>query len=129
MKKRASALTLAALLLPGIALSATPTTFAGLANQIVQLLGAATTDLIVLAIVIYFWGVSSSLFKQGEKGHKELVKQLMWGVFVLFLAVTIWGIVQLVQSTVFGSGVGSLNSNSSAPSCSGLTNCQLGQLH
>lgn len=129
MKKSVPLFAFAAFLLPGIALSATPTTFAGLANQIVQLLGAATTDLIVLAIVIYFWGISSSLFKQGEKGHKELVKQLMWGVFVLFLAVTVWGIVQLVQSSIFGTGVGSLNSNGSAPTCSGLTNCQLGQLH
>src|SRR6202012_1276884 len=99
MKKKLPLLALATALAPGLALAATPKTFADLANQIVQLLSSATTDLIVFAIVVYFWGVSSSLFKGGEEARGALRQQLLWGVFVLFLAVSIFGVVQLLQSS------------------------------
>jgi hypothetical protein len=127
MKKRVSALFLAFALAPGLALAqTTPTTFAGLANQIVKILGSATVDLIVLAIVVYFWGVSTSLFKEGEKGHEKLREQLIWGVVVIFLAVSIWGVVQLLQTTVFGAGaVGKSSSGGTSQGCSSFLNCNL----
>lgn len=124
MIKRYISFTLATLTLPGVAFASTPTTFAGLANQVVQILGSATVDLIVLAIVVYFWGISSSLFNQGEKGHERLREQLLWGIVVIFLAVSIWGVVSLVQSSIFGS-TGSVGGGSSFQSCSGVT-CQFG---
>lgn len=126
MKRRASILTLVVALAPTVALASTPQTFAGLANQIVQLLGSATTDLIVFAIVVYFWGVSSSLFKQGEEARGLLRRQLLWGVFVIFLAVTIWGIVQLLQSSFFGASVnGTTSSTGTTQNCTSL-NCSFG---
>ncbi len=127
MKKRIWIFALAAVLVPGFALAATPKTFADLANQVVLLLGSATTDLIVLAIVIYFWGVSTSLFKGGEEAHSQLRKQLLWGIVVIFLAVSIWGVVRLLQSSLFGSNTGGTSSTSgNLQNCTGL-NCKLGQ--
>jgi len=125
MKTRVFALSSLALLLPGIALAATPRTFGDLANTIVQLFGSATTDLIVLAIVIYFWGAASSLFKAGEKGQERLKELLLWGVIVIFFAVSIWGIVQLLQSSVFGANNQGFSGGKSAATCNSL-NCQFG---
>ena len=127
MKRVPSAIIVAILALPeAVFASSTPQTFSQLADQIVQILGSATTDLIVLAIVVYFWGVSINLFKQGEKGHSELRKQLIWGVVVIFVAVSIWGIVQILQTTVFGSGA-SGSTGRPTHTCTSLTGCSLGQ--
>ncbi len=121
-------ITLAVTFLPSVAFAqSTPKTFAGLANQVVRLLGSATTDLIVLAIVVYFWGVSKSLFSQGEAGREKLREQLLWGVFVIFLAVSIWGVVQLLQSSVFGSNTGYGGGGSTAGTCTSLNGCQFGK--
>ena len=129
MRKLVHSAPLVAFLLPAVAFAQTaPKTFGDLANQIVQILGNATTDLIVLAIVVYFWGVSSSLFKEGEKGHERLREQLIWGVVVIFFAVSIWGVVRLLQTTVFGSGINGIggSSGSSVQTCNSLAGCQLG---
>jgi hypothetical protein len=111
--------------LPNIALAATaPQTFQQLANQIVSVLGSATTDLIILAVVVYLWGATMNLFK-GEKGYEHLRTQLLWGVFVLFLAVSIWGVVQLLQNSVFGQGTDVTNGTgggSSSGTCTSI-NC------
>lgn len=115
---------LAGLCLPGIALAATPQNLGDLANMIAQLFDSATFDLIVLALVLYFWGIASSLFK-GSKGQEMLRTQLLWGLFVIFLAVSVWGVVQLLQTTVFGSNIGATSSSGSVQTCSGL-NCTFG---
>jgi hypothetical protein len=109
MKKPARWLPLVVISAPGIAFAAqAPQTFQQLANQIVTVLGSATTDLIILAVVVYLWGAATNLFK-GEKGYQNLRTQLLWGIFVLFLAVSIWGVVQLLQNSVFGQGVDATN--------------------
>ena len=85
---------------------------------------AFVPDLIVLAVVVYLWGAATNLFK-GEKGYENLRKQLLWGVFVLFLAVSIWGVVQLLQNSVFGQGVDATNGTgggSSGGKCTSI-NC------
>jgi hypothetical protein len=127
MNKTMRLAVLAAALSPGIAFAqSAPQTFSDLANQIVGILGSATTDLIVLAIVVYFWGVSSSLFDEGKEGHKRLRQQLLWGVIVLFFAVSIWGIIQILQTSFFGSDIGSTTGNSGpVQTCTSLS-CQYG---
>lgn len=126
MKRLVRFAAFAPLLLPGVALAAgAPQTFKDLANDIVQVLNNATTDLIVLAIVIYFYGVSTSLFK-GEKGRENLRQQMIWGVAVIFLAVSIWGVIQLLQNTFFNlGGSGTTSTGGSGQNCTNL-NCQFG---
>jgi succinate dehydrogenase hydrophobic anchor subunit len=129
MKKTARAAALLVLAAPGLAFAASaPQTFQQLANQIASVLGSATTDLIVLAVVVYLWGSASSLFK-GAHGRENLRKQLLWGILVIFVAVSIWGIVRLLQSSVFGGGADPTNGSggsSVSDTCSNL-NCNFGQ--
>jgi hypothetical protein len=111
---------------PGTALAATaPQTFQQLANQIVSVLGSATVDLIILAVVIYLWGAASNMFK-GEKGRETLRTQLLWGIFVIFLAVSIWGVVQLLQSSVFGTNGGNPTNGAASGSRTTCTSLNCG---
>lgn len=126
MKRRVLAWCTVAAFLPAAAFAQTATsqTFSGLANTIVQILNNATFDLIALALVVYFWGVSSAIFK-GEKGREHLREHLLWGVAIIFFAVSIWGIVQLLQNSVLNSNAG-VSSESDAAQCDNLGNCVLG---
>lgn len=119
-------LAFAALFAPSAVFATTPQTFDGLAAMIVQFFSSATIDLIVLAIVIYFWGASKALFEEGEKAHEKLKEHLLWGVIAIFFAVSIWGIVTILQDTVFGGSAAGGGSSGSGSTCTSI-NCPFGQ--
>ena len=117
------------LIAPAIAFAAAPKTFQELANTLVVIMNNAVVVLIVLGIVVYFYGVSTNLFKAQEKGSKELNVYLMWGLVILFVMVSIWGILQLLQNSLFGgdqfnSGGGAVQVQSTTGSFTGPVNFQ-----
>ncbi len=90
------------ILLPGVALAA-PGTLKDLAKEIVTVINAATVTLIFAGLVIYLYGAGINIFKAGERGSKELNKYLVWGILAIFVMVSVWGILRLLQDTVFGN--------------------------
>ena|SRR3989338_4791307 len=92
----------ASLLIPSIALAATPRTFQELAALVVLIIDNATVVLIVAGIVIYFYGVSTNILNFTDKSGEKLRMYFLWGILVLFVMVSIWGILQLLQNTLFG---------------------------
>lgn len=96
------------LLLPAVAFASAPGTFAGLVNMLVSYLNFGAVTLITLAIVIYFLGISRMLWKSG-KGEiaGNMTTYIFWGVVAIFMMVSIWGIVALIQNTIFGNSGGS----------------------
>ena len=95
---------LAALALPQLALAQAPTTFQALANVIVRILNAGVVLLIAATIVYYFYGITQDILKRGggradDHGNGYLIK----GILILFVMISIWGIIQLIQYTLFGS--------------------------
>jgi hypothetical protein len=100
---------------PSIALAAAPRTFAELADVLVSLIDTAAGMLVVLGIVIYFYGVSTNILKMhGESGQKVRA-YMVWGVLVLFIMVSIWGILQLLQTTLFGNDAQNPTTGTHAP--------------
>ena len=99
---QAAASVFTVLAFPAIALAA-PRTFGELANLLVLILDNATTVLIVLGIVVYFWGISTNILKFSEEGGETVKRYFFWGIIVLFVMVSIWGILRLLQNTLFGS--------------------------
>ena len=86
---------------PAFALAAAPRTFHELANKLVTIIDSATGVLIVAGIVIYFFGVSTGLMSKGEDTQSKLRTYLLWGVITLFIMVSVWGILRLLQNTLF----------------------------
>ena len=86
-----------------------------------QLVGAATPIIAGLALLAFFWGLAMYLFSlsggEGTAAHsmygapatpqnKQRGKTIMiYGIIVLFVMVSIWGIVSILQNT-FGVGSG-----------------------
>jgi len=106
-------LALALVLSPAAASAAAPNTFQGLANLIVNLLDNATAVLIVLGIVVYFYGISTNILEFKEGGPEKFKNYFFWGIIVLFVMVSLWGILHLLQDTLFGGN--SFNATNGAP--------------
>lgn len=81
---------------PSLASAATILNLLALANTVFN---ALIGLLITLAIVMVFWGVISYLFKSGAEAKSEGLKVAMFGVGAIFIMVSIWGIIRLLQST------------------------------
>ena len=94
------------LLLPSVALAATPTTLQQLANMIVTYFNAITAILVVAVLVLFFWGATTRMYKNSKGGNTQspLSGYLLQGVIALFIMVSVWGIVRLLQASLFGSG-------------------------
>jgi hypothetical protein len=107
MERILRGLTICALaLFPGIASAAAPRTFSELAELLISLINSGTGLLILAAFVAFFWGMSTNLLKMKDEGGKIFKNYIIWGVLALFVMISIWGIVSLLQNTLFGRGGG-----------------------
>lgn len=93
--------------MPVVAFAA-PRTFGELVNRIVTIVDLATPALITLAILFFMYNILGSfgLFDGEGKAavNKEKFKSSAgWGIVIIFIAVSIWGILQLMESTLFSA--------------------------
>ena len=118
------------LVLPNVALAASPRTFADFANLVVEILDNVSTVLIVLGIVIFFYGAATGIFKMGQ-GHNDTGKLrdfLIWGVGIIFVMVSVWGIIRLLQNTFFsGDATDPTNGTVGTETCGSFGSCGFGQ--
>ena len=77
--------------------------FLELSKYLVFMLNAASTTAIVCAIAVYFYAIAIDFkdLMSGEGGAKR-VTLLFWGVVGLFVMVSIWGILRLLENTFLG---------------------------
>jgi hypothetical protein len=90
------ALAFGALALPALASAASLLDTLAFFNT---LLNGAIGLLITLAIIAFFWGLVRYLFGGGAEGKSEGLSIMLYGVITIFVMVSIWGIVRLLQST------------------------------
>lgn len=59
-----------------------------------------------LALVVFIWGLAKFLFhiSGDEKAIDEGKRVMKWGIIALFVLVSIWGIVTLIQTNIFPWG-------------------------
>jgi hypothetical protein len=85
------------LLLPSLASAAT------LKDTLVlfsQFLNGIIGLFITLAIVVFFWGLIKYLWSMDSENAHEGLKIMFWGLIAIFVMVSIWGIIRLLQSTL-----------------------------
>jgi hypothetical protein len=83
--------------------AAAPKNLVELANMFARFFNSGAMILVLAAIVIYFGGVARGLFKLSQGGGKgaDVRKILLGGIIVIFLMVSIWGIIGILQETLF----------------------------
>ena len=92
-----SAVSIASLLLPAIASAATlQDTLIFLSTFLNGIIGLFIT----LAIVVFFWGLIKYLWSIDNENAHEGLKIMFWGLIAIFVMVSIWGIIRLLQSTL-----------------------------
>jgi hypothetical protein len=91
-----SALAAGVLALPALASAATLLDTLALANTF---LNALIGLFITLAIVIFFWGLIKYLATSGGENKSEGLTIMFYGIIAIFVMVSIWGIIRLLQST------------------------------
>ena len=83
-------------------------------NSVGRLVQTATVVVAALALLVFFWGLVKFISKAGDQAAIEEGRKLMiWGVLALFVMVSVWGILHILQETLFGIPV-----NSSMKPCS-----------
>ena len=92
------------LLVPAVAL-AEITDFRSFVGKILDILGLLIPIIFGLALIFFFWGVAMFIFSAGDEKKREEGKYtLMWGIIILFIMISIWGIIKVLLNT-FGFAV------------------------
>lgn len=99
------AITGAVLLIPLLADAATLRTFKDFAAFIIYIANTLVIILATLALIVFLWGVTKTLFHSDSEEVRETGKKTMlYGVISLFVMVSLWGLIFLLQNTFFGGG-------------------------
>ena len=101
MSARQTALSVTALslFLPALASAQTNGTISGVFILFSALLNALIGILITIAIVIFFWGLIKYMMTMGTEDAHKAIHLMIWGIVSIFVMVSIWGIIQLLQRT------------------------------
>jgi hypothetical protein len=67
--------------------------------------------LILLALVVFFWGLVQYILNPGE-GHANGKTKMIAGLLALFIMVSVWGIIKVAQNTL---GIGANDNNIPIP--------------
>lgn len=108
-------LVLALTTVPSLAWAATPRTFSDMANLTLTIIGQATLALMAAGIAVYFWNIAYNMLRLSKGESSDWKANFFWGIIVIFVMVSIWGIIQILQNTIFTAGGGSAGGSGGAP--------------
>src|SRR4051812_13166607 len=93
-----------------------PRTFKELSGTIFSLLTAGIGTLVALGLVIFLWGIASNMTKLSQGEGPAYRAYIFWGVIIIFVMVSVLGIVKLVASTIFTGSNPQIQQQQPAPS-------------
>lgn len=95
------------ILLPSVVSAAAPSNLKDLIIKFMNLISLLIPVAMSLAVLGFIWGLVMYIWSGGnEEKRKEGRKFIVWGIIALFVMVSIWGLVGMLNSTIFGSGSG-----------------------
>ena len=100
MKKTLATLSALLVATPMVASAQALQPLANLIGAIARIVGALVPILITAALVVFFWGLVRYLWGAGSKDTKKNRDLMLWGLIVLFVMVSVWGIVRLGQDAL-----------------------------
>lgn len=80
--------------------------FGSVVEQLTGMLNALIPILVSVALLVFVWGLAEYIFQAGDKSSVETGRnRMIAGVVGLFVIAAIWGLVQILASTL-SLGVG-----------------------
>ncbi len=80
------------------------TSLAGLVGVVIGFINLIIPVLIALALVLFMYSGVRYAVKSGDSHGKGAERDaLMWGIIALFVLVSVWGILRIMCSTLFGN--------------------------
>ena len=73
-------------------------------DEVARLIELVIPILIGLALLIFIWGVFKYFISNNAKDKKDGMTFIIWGLISLFVMVSIWGMVRLLQQSFLGEG-------------------------
>ncbi|MFZ2484736.1 MAG: pilin [Minisyncoccia bacterium] len=96
-------------LVPALASAQQLGTLTNLVTQIGNIVDLAIPIVFSLALLAFFWGLVKYIFAQGNEESKADGKKIMiWGLVALFVAATVWGLVEFIRTSLGITNVGSV---------------------
>ncbi|HUD02999.1 MAG TPA: hypothetical protein VMR46_03255 [Candidatus Paceibacterota bacterium] len=94
----------------------TSCSFSTIVQSIVSLINLTVGVLVALAVVVFFMGLVRYIRESGDaKGHAEAKERIMWSLIAIFILVSIWGILTVMNTAFFGGGGSLSNPVSNVP--------------
>lgn len=83
-------------------------TFASIVAGLMELINTSIIPVIMgLAVVLFLWGVADwMLHLDNEQKRQEAKRFMLYGIVVLFVMFSVFGIIEIVQRTFLDGGVG-----------------------
>lgn len=80
--------------------------FEGILNWVISIMNKLVYVIIALALVAFLYGILKLAFIDGTKpeAREQARKFMFWGIISLFVMVSTWGLVRVLQYTFFGNG-------------------------
>ena len=75
--------------------------FANILTNVKAFLNLLVTFLMILAVVVFIWGIIKYLGAGSEDELNEARNMILWGVVFLAVMVAVWGFVNIVLDFIF----------------------------
>ena len=83
-------------IIPATTLAAT--TVVGLIDDIQDVLSAIVPVIMSLAVIYFIWSTAQYILKEGD-AKNEARGHMIWGIVILFVIVSVWGLVAILETT------------------------------
>lgn len=75
-------------------------TLFGIINTLGGLLNALAPVVVALALVYFFWGLAQYVLNSADEDKRKEGRNIMiWGTLALFIMLSVWGIINVLQDT------------------------------
>jgi len=70
----------------------------GLITEIKKIFSAIIPLIISLAVIYFIWSTAQYILREGD-AKNEARGHMIWGIVILFVMISVWGLVAILEST------------------------------
>ncbi len=105
MKKHISIITAGAILSMPMFAFAAAQNFGELVKIAISMVKSLIPLVIALSLLYFSWGLFQLVKTNNENAREDAIKMMTFGILALFVMVSVWGLVNILTTTVFAGGL------------------------